>query len=468
MALVNCKECGTKISDKALACPKCGATQNDNSEKQGLNKSVENVFISSETKTFEIENQTSKTKEQIGETPTSKKTNSRIKWILLGIMMVILVGGSILLLSKDSDPSQELLEKARRYNNKGNYTEAVKYYKLAAEQGNAEAQGALGYKYHVGEGVTHNYKEAVKWYKLAAEQGYADAQYSLGLMYYKGHGVEQNYNEAMKWYKLAAEQGLAIAQNDLGTMYGEGEGVEQNYKEAIKWYKLAVKQGNPIAQCNLGIMYRDGKGVEQNYKEMVKWYKLSAEQGLLEAQYNLGVCYWNGEGVERNHDEAVKLFKLSAEQGHEYAIQALQSLSNTSTNNYNNSSISTRKQMEENLIGQILNTKWSFTSADGFEFILDIKGLGRDGESAKAELLWNGNVQEYITIKLYKTHTSNGYIPMGYEFDCNTSFKIYFSAIKYGWLAFAIWDYSNGYLYEDRDSFNSEAPDSRLSMKRIR
>jgi len=124
--------------------------------------------------------------------------------------------------------------------------------------------------------------------------------------------------------------------------------------------------------------------------------------------------------------------------------------------------------MEENLIGQILNTKWSFTSADGFEFILDIKGLGRDGESAKAELLWNGNVQEYITIKLYKTHTSNGYIPMGYEFDCNTSFKIYFSAIKYGWLEFAIWDYSNGYLYKNGDSFNSEAPDSRLSMKRIR
>lgn len=124
--------------------------------------------------------------------------------------------------------------------------------------------------------------------------------------------------------------------------------------------------------------------------------------------------------------------------------------------------------MEENLIGQILNTKWLFTTADCFEFILDIKGLGRDGESAKAELLWNGNVQEYITIKLYKTHTSNGYIPMGYEFDCNTSFKIYFSAIKYGWLEFAIWDYSNGYLYEDGDSFNSEAPDSRLSMKRIR
>ena len=46
MALIYCRECGAKISDKAVECPKCGATQNDNSEKQGLDKSVENVFIS--------------------------------------------------------------------------------------------------------------------------------------------------------------------------------------------------------------------------------------------------------------------------------------------------------------------------------------------------------------------------------------------------------------------------------------
>jgi len=26
MALVNCKECGVEVSDKALNCPKCGAT----------------------------------------------------------------------------------------------------------------------------------------------------------------------------------------------------------------------------------------------------------------------------------------------------------------------------------------------------------------------------------------------------------------------------------------------------------
>ena len=35
--------------------------------------------------------------------------------------------------------------------------------------------------YDNGEGVPQDYAEAVKWYRLAAEQGDARAQYNLGL-----------------------------------------------------------------------------------------------------------------------------------------------------------------------------------------------------------------------------------------------------------------------------------------------
>ena len=46
-----------------------------------------------------------------------------------------------------------------------------------------------------------DYKEAVKWYRLAAEQGGAEAQNNLGHMYDKGEGVAQDYKEAEKWYR---------------------------------------------------------------------------------------------------------------------------------------------------------------------------------------------------------------------------------------------------------------------------
>ena len=49
----------------------------------------------------------------------------------------------------------------------------------------------------------------MKWYRLAAEQGLAEAQNKLGALYGDGKGVPQDYTEAAKWYRLAAEQGLA-------------------------------------------------------------------------------------------------------------------------------------------------------------------------------------------------------------------------------------------------------------------
>ena len=60
--------------------------------------------------------------------------------------------------------------------------------------------------YYYGYGVKQDYAEAVKWYRKAAEQGNAYAQFNLGNAYYNGNGVEQDYAEAVKWYQKAAEQ----------------------------------------------------------------------------------------------------------------------------------------------------------------------------------------------------------------------------------------------------------------------
>ena len=40
--------------------------------------------------------------------------------------------------------------------------------------------------------LSKDYKTAIKWYRKAAEQGDADAQASLGWMYSNGEGVTQD------------------------------------------------------------------------------------------------------------------------------------------------------------------------------------------------------------------------------------------------------------------------------------
>ena len=62
-------------------------------------------------------------------------------------------------------------------------------------------------RYDNGQGVVQDYAEAVKWYRLAAQQGVADAQFNLGLSYAKGEGVAQNDIKAHLWFNLAAVSG---------------------------------------------------------------------------------------------------------------------------------------------------------------------------------------------------------------------------------------------------------------------
>ena len=76
----------------------------------------------------------------------------------------------------------------------------------------------LGSLYLNGDGVPQDYGEAVRWYRLAAAQGHADAYYSLGVRYIFGEGVPQDYAEAVRWFRLAADQGQARAHYNLGVM----------------------------------------------------------------------------------------------------------------------------------------------------------------------------------------------------------------------------------------------------------
>ena len=38
-----------------------------------------------------------------------------------------------------------------------------------------------------------NTVEAAKWYRLAADQGYAEAEFNLGQLYAEGRGVEKDF-----------------------------------------------------------------------------------------------------------------------------------------------------------------------------------------------------------------------------------------------------------------------------------
>lgn len=74
----------------------------------------------------------------------------------------------------------------------------------------------LGNDYQNGtSGKTKDYAKAMKYFRIAAEQGNTDAMVDIGLMYEYGQGVTKDYAEAMKWYQKASEQGNEDAKKQL-------------------------------------------------------------------------------------------------------------------------------------------------------------------------------------------------------------------------------------------------------------
>lgn len=73
----------------------------------------------------------------------------------------------------------------------------------------------FGNMHQNGWGVPQNHNEAVKWYRKAADQGNAEGQNCLGIMYQHGRGVPRDHFEAVKLYRMAVAQGLEQAKQRL-------------------------------------------------------------------------------------------------------------------------------------------------------------------------------------------------------------------------------------------------------------
>ena len=65
--------------------------------------------------------------------------------------------------------------------------------------------------YAKGRGVLKDEAEAVRWFRLAAEQGNTNAQNNLGVMYFTGEGVLKDDVLAHMWSNIAGANGFATA-----------------------------------------------------------------------------------------------------------------------------------------------------------------------------------------------------------------------------------------------------------------
>lgn len=177
-----------------------------------------------------------------------------------------------------------------------NFYEAFEILLRVAKKGHIQAQKIIANMYELGQGVESNTAETIKWYRLAAEQGDVVAQNNLAsfLLY-------EHPEEAIKWYTIAAERNFPFAQEVLGDIYSGKIGISsstleryRDYSQAFSWYQKAAKQDFPVACHRLGEMYASGQGVDKSEEEAVKWYQKAASDHYGMSQKVLAQAYLEG------------------------------------------------------------------------------------------------------------------------------------------------------------------------------
>src|SRR5271165_6617056 len=227
--------------------------------------------------------------------------------------------------------------------------EAVKWFSLGSQRGDAPAESYLGERYYLGKGVPKDYDHAFKLFKQSADQGLPNGEHNLATCYADGIGVKKDGNEAAKWFQKASEGGNRDSAHDLGGRFAMGQGVTKDYATGYMWLRVARALGDndsnvwivaayltkaQLTQANqrtaewftahsedvqfqteLAYMYWRGEGVPKDSKKAAGLALPAAKNGNARAQSLTGMLYGTGDGVQKDDSEAVKWFRMAAEQG---------------------------------------------------------------------------------------------------------------------------------------------------------
>lgn len=127
-----------------------------------------------------------------------------------------------------------------------------------------ESLNIMGYEYFKGKNIPENYAESRKWFKIAADTGNAQAQNDLAYLFFHGLGGAVDYQAAFVLYQKSALHGHQLAQANLGTMYANGLGTEKDKEKGYAWYEIASLNGNEPAMRNKKILSSEMTTAEIN------------------------------------------------------------------------------------------------------------------------------------------------------------------------------------------------------------
>ena len=147
-----------------------------------------------------------------------------------------------------------------------------------AGRGDARAAYILGAYHGSGakgqNGIVKDEAQAANYYRMGAEQGDAEAAYSMGICFHTGSGVEQDEDKAVQCYQKAAGQGHLEAQKSLARRFAVSQPAL-----ATRYCRLAAEQGDVDMMFQAAEAYDNGRGIARDRDKAYHFYKLAQKNG---------------------------------------------------------------------------------------------------------------------------------------------------------------------------------------------
>ncbi|MDF1678028.1 MAG: tetratricopeptide repeat protein [Legionellaceae bacterium] len=164
-----------------------------------------------------------------------------------------------------------------------NNQRAIQNLKAAAERGFLPAQKLMARYELIHE---RNPSEAIKWFKKAAESGDLKAQLYCAAAYHFGVGVKKNEDRARRYDILASKQGNSLAQASLAEHFLDSRH-SSNKKLGMIWLGKALEKKEPEAEYLMAEVYVEGKLAPKDLDEAKRLYDSALAAGYLPAMQGL-------------------------------------------------------------------------------------------------------------------------------------------------------------------------------------
>lgn len=259
----------------------------------------------------------------------------------------------------------------------------------AAQQGDAQAQMALGLRYLMGDGLAADEAVAQEWFLKSARQNNVVAQVALATML-AFESDRQDLPAAAMWFSKAAGAGNVQAMSELVRLYETGSGVTRDMAKADEWrnrakarsetvrldraWKIALagkaRWMKPVSPSQTaGAGQKEGTGRVPDMAALTR----AAENGDDEAQTVLGGLLATGDGVVKNDAAALEWFEKAADSGNGQARAVLGELTASGWGGLKQDEVAAARLMEKAALDGVVpaQAEWGTVLMEG-------KGVGKD------------------------------------------------------------------------------------------